>query len=159
MQCFIKLKISQLKSDIQSCRCKNFSLKQASGLIGGESPDPPPGSATANKLLIHKMSIPPGPTNSPIPPSSLVWKIVKRAYTCKMSPGSGLFAFLGFAFAPNFWRRLSQLEYKETFQLKFGSLKVYLKGRRPHFLLTHEAQKCLWLSSPFTCKVLRERSS
>ena len=28
-------KISQLKSDIQSGRCKNFSLKQVSGLIGG----------------------------------------------------------------------------------------------------------------------------
>ena len=32
---FIK-KISQLKSDIRSCRCKNFSLKQASGLTGAE---------------------------------------------------------------------------------------------------------------------------
>ena len=31
---FIK-KINQLKSDIRSCRCKNFSLKQASGLIWG----------------------------------------------------------------------------------------------------------------------------
>ena len=30
---FIK-KISQLKSDIQSGRCKNFSLKQLSGMIG-----------------------------------------------------------------------------------------------------------------------------
>ena len=28
-------KNSQLKSDIRSCRCKNFSLKQASGLIRG----------------------------------------------------------------------------------------------------------------------------
>ena len=45
---FIK-KISQLKSDIRSCRCKIFSLKQASGLMGGGGPDPrtlPPGSAT-----------------------------------------------------------------------------------------------------------------
>ena len=31
---FIK-KISQLKSDIRSCRCKNFSLSQASVLTGG----------------------------------------------------------------------------------------------------------------------------
>ena len=30
---FIK-KISQFKSDIRSCRCRNFSLKQASGLMG-----------------------------------------------------------------------------------------------------------------------------
>ena len=29
---FIKKKISQLKSDIRSCRYKNFSLKQTSGL-------------------------------------------------------------------------------------------------------------------------------
>ena len=35
---FIK-KISQLKSDIRSCRCKNFSLKQASGRIGGSGPE------------------------------------------------------------------------------------------------------------------------
>ena len=70
-------KISQLKSDIRSC------LKQASGPIGGGDPDSPPRSATANKLLIHEMSIPPGPTNSPVPPFSLVLKIVKRAYTCK----------------------------------------------------------------------------
>ena len=42
--------ISQLKSDIQSCQCKTFSLKQASGLIGrsgGLDPlDTPPGSTT-----------------------------------------------------------------------------------------------------------------
>ena len=47
---FIK-KISQLKSDIRSRRCKNFSLKQASGLMGGGGvirtpPDPSPGSDT-----------------------------------------------------------------------------------------------------------------
>ena len=43
-------KISQLKSDIWSFQCKNFSLKQASGLIreGGPDPlNPPPGSTTA----------------------------------------------------------------------------------------------------------------
>jgi len=40
---FINKNISQLKNDIRSCRCKNFSLKQASGLIGGFVP---PGSAT-----------------------------------------------------------------------------------------------------------------
>ena len=41
-------KNSQLKRDIRSCRCKNFSLKQASGLIGVclDPPDPLPGSAT-----------------------------------------------------------------------------------------------------------------
>jgi len=33
------IKISQLESDIRSCRCKNFSPEQATGLIGG--PDPP----------------------------------------------------------------------------------------------------------------------
>ena len=44
---FIK-KFSQLNSDIQSYRCKDFSLKQVSGLMGGPDPlDPPPGSATA----------------------------------------------------------------------------------------------------------------
>ena len=44
---FIK-KISQFKRNIRSCRCKNFSLKQASGLIegaerggGGGGHDPP----------------------------------------------------------------------------------------------------------------------
>ena len=37
-------KISQLKGDIRSGRCKNFSLKQASGLIWGgfQIPPPPP---------------------------------------------------------------------------------------------------------------------
>ena len=43
-------KISQLKSDIWSFQCKNFSLKQASGLIreGGPDPlNPPPRSTTA----------------------------------------------------------------------------------------------------------------
>ena len=45
-------KFSQLNSDIQSYRCKDFSLKQVSGLMGGRGggsgpPDPPPGSATA----------------------------------------------------------------------------------------------------------------
>ena len=47
--CFIKKKkISQLKSDIRSCQCKNLSLKQASGLIWGSGPPgPPPGSTTA----------------------------------------------------------------------------------------------------------------
>ena len=34
-------KISQLKSDIRSCRCTNFSLKQASGLIRGSGPPAP----------------------------------------------------------------------------------------------------------------------
>ena len=44
---FIK-KFSQLNSDMQSYRCKDFSLKQVSGLMGGpDPPDPPPGSATA----------------------------------------------------------------------------------------------------------------
>ena len=48
---FIK-KVSQLNSDIQSYRCKDFSLKQVSGLMGGggggaDLPDPPTGSATA----------------------------------------------------------------------------------------------------------------
>ena len=33
-------KISQLKSDIRSCRCKNFSLKQVSGLKGGRGGSP-----------------------------------------------------------------------------------------------------------------------
>ena len=40
---FIKKKISQLKSDIRSCRCKNFSLKEESGLIRGSGP-PGPGT-------------------------------------------------------------------------------------------------------------------
>ena len=43
-------KISELKSDVRSCRCKNFSLKQVSGRIEGVGgpgpPDPPSGSAT-----------------------------------------------------------------------------------------------------------------
>lgn len=41
--CFIK-KISQLKSDIQPCWCKSFSLKQESGLIGEgfQTPRPSP---------------------------------------------------------------------------------------------------------------------
>ena len=48
---FIK-KFSQLNSDIQSYRYKDFSLKQVSGLMGGgggdlDSPDHPPRSATA----------------------------------------------------------------------------------------------------------------
>ena len=46
---FIK-KISQLKSDIRSCRCKNFSLKVVSVRSdrgGPDPPDPPPGSVTA----------------------------------------------------------------------------------------------------------------
>ena len=38
---FIEI-ISHFKSDIRSCRCKNSSIKQASGLIGGlDPPDPP----------------------------------------------------------------------------------------------------------------------
>ena len=42
MQCvFHKKKFSQLKSDIRSCRCKNFSLKRASGLTGGGGGAPP----------------------------------------------------------------------------------------------------------------------
>ena len=53
---FIK-KFSQLNSDIQCYRYKDFSLKQVSGLMGGgggggeggdlDSPDHPPRSATA----------------------------------------------------------------------------------------------------------------
>ena len=50
---FIKT-FSQLNSDIQSHRCKDFSLEQVSGLMGGggggggsRSPDHPPGSAAA----------------------------------------------------------------------------------------------------------------
>ena len=44
---FIK-KFSQLNFDMQSYRCKDFSLKQVSGLMGGrDPPDPPTGSATA----------------------------------------------------------------------------------------------------------------
>ena len=41
---FVKKKINQLKSDIRSCRCENFSLKQASGLEGRirRPPDPSP---------------------------------------------------------------------------------------------------------------------
>ena len=38
-------KFSQLNSDIPSYRCKDFSLKQVSGLMGGGEGDPPPGSA------------------------------------------------------------------------------------------------------------------
>ena len=39
---------------ILTCRCKHFSLKQASGLGGGgpDPPDPPPGSATAPPGLL-----------------------------------------------------------------------------------------------------------
>ena len=57
---FIKTKkqFSQVKSDIQFCGCKNFSLKQASGLIGGSGPpDPPPGSATAKLWFCPPPSI------------------------------------------------------------------------------------------------------
>ena len=45
MQCSFHLKkIIHLKSDTASCRCKNFSLKQVTGLMGGGGgggPDPP----------------------------------------------------------------------------------------------------------------------
>ena len=37
---FHKKKFSQLKSDIRSSRCKNFSLKRASGLTGGGGGSP-----------------------------------------------------------------------------------------------------------------------
>ena len=46
-------KISQLKSDIRSCRCKNFSLKVVNvrSDAGGPDPlDPPPGSATGRSF-------------------------------------------------------------------------------------------------------------
>ena len=44
-------KFSQLKSDIQACPCKTFSLKQDSELKGGGGvADPPTGSATRIKL-------------------------------------------------------------------------------------------------------------
>ena len=52
-----------MKSDIQFCGCKNFSLKQASGLIGGSGPpDPPPGPTTAKlwfcpPIALHLCSI------------------------------------------------------------------------------------------------------
>ena len=44
---------SKIKSDIRSCRCKNFSIKQASGLMvgGWEPPDPPPWIRHCCKLL------------------------------------------------------------------------------------------------------------
>ena len=43
---FIK-KFSQLNSDMQSYRCKDFSLKESIGSDGGSGPpNPPPGSAT-----------------------------------------------------------------------------------------------------------------
>ena len=46
-------KISQLKSDMRSCRCKDFCLKQASGLMGVRAPRTlPPGSATHVSFLI-----------------------------------------------------------------------------------------------------------
>ena len=47
-------KISQLKSDVRSCRCKHFSLKQAPGMGRGgpHPPDSPPGSDTAPKGLL-----------------------------------------------------------------------------------------------------------
>ena len=52
-------KFSQLKSDIRACRCKNFSLKQVSGLKGegGLPPDPSPASATEIKLGKHKRNV------------------------------------------------------------------------------------------------------
>ena len=59
----IKKQFSQVKSDIQFCGCKNFSLKQASGLIGGSGPpDPPPGPTTAklwfcSPIALHLCSI------------------------------------------------------------------------------------------------------
>ena len=41
-------KVSQLNSDIQYYRCKDFSLKQLSGLMGDpDPPGPPTGPATA----------------------------------------------------------------------------------------------------------------
>ena len=52
---FIK-NIGQLKSDIRSCRCKNFSLKQGlmGGGEGGSGPrDPTPGSATVYYNLLY----------------------------------------------------------------------------------------------------------
>ena len=54
-------KFSQLKSDIRACRCKNFSLKQVSGLKGEGGlpppPDPSPASATEIKLGKHKRNV------------------------------------------------------------------------------------------------------
>ena len=59
--CVSLKKISQLKSNIRSCRCKNFSLKQASGLIWGSGPpEPSPWirhRINANKLLIMAQPI------------------------------------------------------------------------------------------------------
>ena len=55
-------KFSQLKSDIRACRCKNFSLKEVSGLKGEGGlppppPDPSPASATEIKLGKHKRNV------------------------------------------------------------------------------------------------------
>ena len=52
-------KFSRLKSDMRACRCKNFSLKQVSGLKGegGLPPDPSPASATEIKLGKHKRNV------------------------------------------------------------------------------------------------------
>ena len=65
-------KFSQLNSDIPSYRCKDFSLKQVSGLMGGgvrppepDPPDPPSGSATA-LVPFDILSTAFGNSNSPI---------------------------------------------------------------------------------------------
>ena len=51
---------SQLKSDIRSCQCRNFSVKHVSGLKGGGGggggPEPqglPPGSATLTTQVTY----------------------------------------------------------------------------------------------------------
>ena len=43
-------KMIHLKSDTASCRCKNISLKQATGLMGGGGSRPSPGSATVTRI-------------------------------------------------------------------------------------------------------------
>ena len=51
MRVSLKKKIIHLKSDTASCRCKNFSLKQATGLMGGGGGSrPSPGSATVTRI-------------------------------------------------------------------------------------------------------------
>ena len=50
-------KFSQLKSDIQACPCKTFSLKQDSELKGGGGADPPTRSATRIKLGKHQRNV------------------------------------------------------------------------------------------------------
>ena len=84
---FIK-KSSQLNSDVQSYRYKDFSIKQLSGLGGDpDPPDHPPGSATA-LVPFNILSTAFGNSNTPITNSD---KIKKCTAPLEQKQGKKLF--------------------------------------------------------------------